>query len=153
MTISEVSRLFGMPMDTLRYYEKIALMDPVRKDGRGHRDYQENDLRRLRFLKLMRSAGVSIEKIKEYVALYNRGEQTLPARKQLLISQREELLERISELQLVAEELVYHIDHFDETLARWELIRRHPDRYTQAEIEEAERERSFSLPEMKQSKL
>lgn len=56
MTISEVSKLYDMSIDTIRYYEKLQLMEPVPKDESGRRDYQEKDLRRLRFLKLMRSA-------------------------------------------------------------------------------------------------
>ena len=149
MTISEVAKLYDMPVDTIRYYEKIQLMDPVKKDDRGRRDYQEKDLRRLRFLKLMRSSGVSIDRIKEYVGLFNIGEDTLPERKQILIDQRQDMYNKIMELQNVLEELDYNIDHFDETLAMWERMRRHPDQYTQEEILEAERHRDINILELK----
>lgn len=49
MTIAEVSKKFGISSTTLRYYEKIGLMNPVAKNISGHRDYQEPDLRRINF--------------------------------------------------------------------------------------------------------
>ena len=48
MLIAEVSEKFDINSTTLRYYEKIGLMDPVEKDASGHRNYQEKDLRRIR---------------------------------------------------------------------------------------------------------
>lgn len=147
MTISEVSRLYNMPIDTIRYYEKIELIEPVEKDGSGRRDYKEKDLRRLRFLKLMRGSGVSIERLKEYVDLFNIGEDTLPERKEILVMQRNELNEKIKELQNVMDELDYNIEHFDETLAKWEKMRRHPEEYSEKEVMEVEKQRSIDLHE------
>ena len=147
MTISEVSKLYNMPIDTIRYYEKIELMEPVSKDERGRRDYREKDLRRLRFLKLMRTAGVSIERLKEYVDLFYIGEDTLPERKEILIQQRKEVKEKIMELQNVMDELDYNIDHFDETLAMWERMRRHPEDYSEEDVLEVEKQRSIDLHE------
>lgn len=146
MTISEVSRHFDMPIDTIRYYEKIGLMEPVPKDGSGRRAYGEKELRRLRFLKLMRASGVSIERLKEYVELFYVGEDTLPERKQLLVRQREEMQQRIDEMQGVVDELAFIIDNFDGTLARWELMRRHPEQYSEEEILRTERERNVQKP-------
>lgn len=150
MTISDVSKLYDMPIDTIRYYEKIGLMEPVMKDAGGRRDYREKDLRRLRFLKLMRTSGVSIERLKEYVDLFYVGENTLPDRKQILISQRDEIKNKIFELQNVLEELDYNIDHFDSTLALWERMRRHPEQFKEEEILEAERRRTIDLSNFKE---
>ncbi len=147
MTISEVSKLYDMPIDTIRYYERIALMEPVEKDASGRRDYKEKDMRRLRFLKLMRAAGVSIERIKDYVDLFYVGENTLPDRKDILIKQREELQNKINELQNVMNELDYNIEHFDDTLAKWEKMRRNPEQYSEKEVMEVEKQRSKDLDE------
>lgn len=145
MTISEVAKLYDMPIDTIRYYEKIALMEAVEKDKRGRRDFQEKDLRRLRFLKLMRSSGVSIERIKTYVDLFYVGEDTLPKRKKLLLQQKSDLESQILELQNVLYELDYNIEHFDERLAMWEKMGRHPERFTSEELKQAEKSRAISL--------
>lgn len=145
MMISEVSKLYNMPIDTIRYYEKIGLMEAVEKNARGYRVYKEKDLRRLRFLKLMRSAGVTIERLKDYVDLFYIGEDTLAKRKQILIEQRHDLHLHICELQNVLNALDYNIDHFEETLAKWEMMKRHPERYTEEEILNAEKERFINL--------
>ena len=53
MRICEISDMFHLTQDTLRYYEKIGLLDPVSKDKKGNRDYQPKDIRRLEFISCM----------------------------------------------------------------------------------------------------
>ena len=145
MTISEVAKMYDMPMDTIRYYEKIGLMELVERDSIGRRNFQEKDLRRLRFLKLMRSSGVSIQRLKEYVNLFRIGEDTLTERKEILICQRKEIRYKINELQNVLAELDYNIENFDKTLAKWERMRRYPEKYSEADVIKVEKERSIDL--------
>ena len=57
MKIMEVSEQFGISSDTLRYYERIGLIQPVNRNTNGIRDYTELDTRRVQFIKCMRSAG------------------------------------------------------------------------------------------------
>ena len=75
--------------DTLRYYERVGLIPPVNRNESGIRDYNELDLRRVDFIKCMRSAGLPIEVLIEYVALVQKGDKTIEARKEILIEQRE----------------------------------------------------------------
>jgi len=67
MKIAEVSERYDLSSDTLRYYERIGLIQPVNRNGGGIRDYNELDLRRVEFIKCMRSAGLPIETLIEYV--------------------------------------------------------------------------------------
>ncbi len=76
MTIKEVASKFSLTNDTLRYYEKVGLIGPIKKNKSGIRDYQEEDLRRIEFIKCMRSAGIPIEILKKYVDLYDLGDST-----------------------------------------------------------------------------
>ncbi|MEG0593093.1 MAG: MerR family transcriptional regulator, partial [Coprobacillus sp.] len=99
MTIKEVSEEFGMSADTLRYYEKIGLIEPVTRNSSGIRDYQESDLRRIKFLKCMRLSGLSIEMLSEYVKLFHEGDHTIPQRKEILLRQKEQLLLKMKELE------------------------------------------------------
>ncbi len=69
MKIAEVSERYGISADTLRYYERIELIQPVNRNGNGVRDYGEIDLRRVEFIKCMRSAGLPIETLIDYVGL------------------------------------------------------------------------------------
>lgn len=59
--IGEVSEKYEILSDTLRYYERIGLLPSVKRADSGIRDYGELDLRRVSFIKCMRSAGLPIE--------------------------------------------------------------------------------------------
>lgn len=61
MKIMEVSERYGISSDTLRYYERIGLIPPVNRNKSGIRNYNEIDVRRVEFIKCMRSAGLPIE--------------------------------------------------------------------------------------------
>ena len=99
MKIAEVSEQYGISTDTVRYYERVGLIPHVNRNGSGIRDYNELDLRRVDFIKCMRSAGLPIEVLIEYVALVQQGDKTTEARKEILIEQRELLVARMKEMQ------------------------------------------------------
>lgn len=124
MTIKEVSKQFNISSATLRYYEKIGLMNPVVKNESGHREYEEKDLRRINFIKCMRTSGVSIEGIKKYVDLFNEGEHTIPERKQILVEQLNELTLQVENLQTVVTYLKNKIENYEETLVKREMEQR-----------------------------
>ena len=65
MKISEVSKKYGIPVDTLRYYEKAGLLPNVRKNSSGIRDYSESDCGWVEFIKCMRGAGLPVEVLKK----------------------------------------------------------------------------------------
>lgn len=113
MTVTEVSKLFEMSADTLRYYERIGLIPQVHRTKGGVRDYTEEDLRWVEFAKCMRSAGLQIEALIDYVALFQQGDATREARKQILIEQRDQLVERQKELAGTIERLNGKIDRYD----------------------------------------
>lgn len=120
MRIAEVSKQFALSADTLRYYEKIGLMNPVAKDKSGIRNYQEQDLKRINFIKCMRMAGLGIEAIKRYVDLFNEGLDTIPQRKQILVEQEEILKTKMRELQITIDYLHNKIESYEDTLVKRE---------------------------------
>lgn len=112
-TISEVSKKYDISTDTLRYYEKIGLIPPVPRNKSGIRDYDQNSCNWIELMKCMRKSGIQIEALIEYVKLFQQGEHTAPARKQILIEQRNILKERINDMQESLERLNYKIDKYD----------------------------------------
>lgn len=114
MTITEVSQKYGISADTLRYYERIGLLPPVNRNKNGVRDYKEEDCNWVQFVKCMRGAGLSIEVLIEYVTMFQRGNSTIKARKDLLIEQRAQLVEKIKEMQQTLERLDHKIDVYEE---------------------------------------
>ena len=120
MTISEVSQKYGLPADTLRYYEKVGLIPPVNRKESGVRDYTETDCGWVEFIKCMRGAGLSIETLIEYVSLFRRGNRTLQKRKQLLIKERDALQQRVEQMQQTLSRLNHKIGVYEEKLVACE---------------------------------
>ena len=79
MTIAEVSKRYEIPVDTLRYYERIGLLPPVNRAKSGFRDYTEGDCQWVSFIKCMRAAGIPVEALIDYVALFQQGDSTREA--------------------------------------------------------------------------
>ncbi|MGI6285371.1 HTH-type transcriptional regulator AdhR [Moorella humiferrea] len=116
MTIAEISKKFGLSPDTLRYYERIGLIPRVNRNESGIRDYTEEDCKWIEFIKCMRSAGVQVETLVEYVTLLQQGDKTIEARKQILMEQREKLLSRIEEMKRALERLNFKIEEYETKL-------------------------------------
>ncbi|WP_419019898.1 MerR family transcriptional regulator [Intestinimonas butyriciproducens] len=128
MTIAEVSRRFDLSADTLRYYERIGPIPPVPRTKSGIRDYDEESCNWIELMKCMRAAGVQIEALIEYVALFQRGDETVEARKALLIEQREQLTARMEEMQQSLDRLNHKIERYEKGLmCKAQLLQRHQD--------------------------
>ena len=67
MTIAEVSRAYDISADTLRYYERVGLLPSIGRTSGGIRNYSEEDCRWVEYIKCMRSAGVSVETLVEWL--------------------------------------------------------------------------------------
>jgi DNA-binding transcriptional MerR regulator len=120
MKIAEVSEQYGISSDTLRYYERIGLIPPVNRTESGIRNYNELDIRRVEFIKCMRSAGLPIEILIEYVSLVQQGDQTIEARKEILKEQRAHLAAKIAELQKVLDILDHKIEVYENAVLKRE---------------------------------
>ena len=113
MKIAEVSERYEISADTLRYYERIGLISPVHRTDSGIRDYGELDVRRVEFIKCMRSAGLPIEVLIEYVGLVQQGDQTIEARKEILVEQRARVAAKMAEMQKVLDILDHKIEVYE----------------------------------------
>ena len=116
MTIAEVSKKYDISADTLRYYERIGLIPPVPRTKSGIRDYDEVSCGWIELMKCMRAAGVQIEALIEYVALFQQGDATVDARKAILIEQRDQLIERMEDMQRSLDRLNYKIERCEQGL-------------------------------------
>jgi MerR family transcriptional regulator, aldehyde-responsive regulator len=120
MKIAEVSEKYGLSVDTLRYYERVGLIPPVHRNDGGIRDYDELDLRRVDFIKCMRGAGLPVEVLIEYIALVQRGDKTIEARREILIEQRELLVARMKEMQKTLDLLDHKIEVYENAVLKKE---------------------------------
>ncbi len=105
MKISEVVEQTGLNASTLRYYEKIGLIPSIDRDYGGIREYTQEDVEWADFIKCMRSAGLSIDSLKDYTDMYRQGDSTVEERKTLLSEERQKLIEKRQEIDETIERL------------------------------------------------
>ena len=120
MTIAEVSKKYELSADTLRYYERIGLIPCVNRNKSGIRHYTEEDCRWVEFIKCMRSAGLPIEVLIEYVTLFQQGDETIGARKDILTEQRKQLIEKMEDIKKTIERLDYKIERYEQSVVKKE---------------------------------
>ncbi len=113
MTISEVSKKYDITTDTLRWYERIGLINGVPRKSSGLRDYDEENCKTIEFIKCMRNAGLSIDFLQKYMELFKKGDSTLLERRQLLMDEREILRKQIKEMKATLERLDFKIENYD----------------------------------------
>lgn len=120
MKISEMSEQSGLSIDTLRYYEKIGLLPPINRTDGGTREYGENDIKRVDFVKCMRTAGLPVDVLLDYFTLVEQGDETIEARKEILQAHRVRLVENITELQGTLALLDHKIEGYENALLKTE---------------------------------
>jgi MerR family transcriptional regulator, aldehyde-responsive regulator len=120
MKIAEVSERYSISSDTLRNYERIRLIPPVNRNDSGIRDYNDLDLKRVEFIKCMRSAGLPIEVLIEYFGLVQQGDSTIEARKKILKERRKHLAAKMEELQKTLDLLDYKIALYENAVLKKE---------------------------------
>ncbi|WP_433563392.1 MerR family transcriptional regulator [Nocardia sp. CA-151230] len=98
-SIGEVSDRCGLTRDTLRWYERIGLMDYVGRDHSGQRRFSDRDLGWLAFIGKLRRTGMSVADMVKYAELVRAGEHTYPERLEMFRRTRAEVLTQIEELQ------------------------------------------------------
>ena len=113
MTIKEVCKQFDISADTLRYYERVGVIPKVKRTKGGIRDYSEEDISWVENAICMRSAGVPVEMLIEYVKLYQEGDNTLEARRDLLIEARVEVQNKIDQYVETLNKLNFKISRYE----------------------------------------
>ena len=97
-SIGEFSKVTGLGIHTLRYYEHENLIIPLR-NASNRRRYSEKDIAWIAFIKRLKATGMPIKEIKKYAVLRAKGDVTLSERMEMLIQHRQSLNEQIRQLQ------------------------------------------------------
>ncbi|EBF5129859.1 MerR family transcriptional regulator [Listeria monocytogenes] len=121
MNIKQAADMFGLTVDTLRYYERVGVIPPVHRNESGYRDYKTSDLNWVYLVKNLRNAGLSVESLIEFAtfAQLRETQNVEAAQKQVLVDQLKELDEKLAEMKKVRELLVYKIDSYDSHIAQF----------------------------------
>lgn len=99
MTISELAKATGVSVHTLRYYDGLGLIPSVQRNEAGHRRFHPDHVRWIGLLDRLRTSGMSIARMRDYAELAVRGDATAEARADLLRTHRDEIRDRVAELQ------------------------------------------------------
>ena len=100
----EFSKLTGLGIHTLRYYEQERLLSPSR-NAANRRRYSDSDLAWVEFVKRLKATGMPIQEMRRYAALRADGDGTLAERLEMLTAHREALRARMRELEEHMEKL------------------------------------------------
>ncbi|HEY1984750.1 MAG TPA: MerR family transcriptional regulator [Terracidiphilus sp.] len=108
-TIQAIAARCGMTAHTLRYYERVGLIQPVWRARNGHRRYSEQDEKWLKFLKSMRTTRMPIREMRRYAALHNHGDNRVAEQRNILEEHCESLEKQIADLQAAHALLTHNI--------------------------------------------
>lgn len=116
MTIKEVCEKYDITSDTLRYYERVGVIPKVTRTAGGIRNYSEEDIKWVENAICMRSAGVPVEMVIEYVRLFQMGDDTLEARCNLLKNAKAEVEAVKKKYDDELKRLSYKISKYEEAI-------------------------------------
>ncbi|EOL50539.1 MerR family transcriptional regulator [Enterococcus caccae] len=119
MNSKEAAEMFGLTTDTVRYYERVGVIPPIKRDKNGYRVYTTRDLNWIYLAKSLRHAGVSIESLIEFATLSQLGGNVEQAQKQILQDQLQEITGKLEEMTKTRDLLQYKIDTYDEHIAKF----------------------------------
>ncbi len=109
---SQAAEKSGFSLDTLRYYERIGLLDGIERAPSGHRRFRDDDLEWLGILRCLRDTGMPIAQMRRYADLTRGGQATLAERLNLLTEHDARVQEQIALLYAQQEHLRGKIDWY-----------------------------------------
>ena len=111
-TIRTMAARCGMTTHTLRYYERVGLIQPVGRARNGHRRYSDADEAWLNFLHCMRATNMPIREMQRYAELREQGDATSLQRRKILEDHQAAIASQIIELQRAHELLTHKIANY-----------------------------------------
>ena len=116
-SMKEACTLTNMTYENLKFYCNEGLVPNVKRDRRNYRVFDEHDIKWIQSLNCLKSCGMSIAEMKQYLALCMEGEGTIPERKVILAEKKETLLQSITELQKAVAYIDWKQRFYDDVLS------------------------------------
>lgn len=120
-SIKQAAKFTGLSEDTIRYYEKIGLLPYADRKANGHRTYSKHQLEGMVFLTRLKATGMTLEEMKRYRKLTEKGFASTSQRVSILIEHKERIQKEINRLLETQRILDYKIDHYHEILLNPDL--------------------------------
>lgn len=115
-TIAEISKITGLSYDTIRYYEKIGLLPPVKRKENGQKEYEKHHLDRFIFITHLKRTHMSLKAIQHYMTLASA--RNYEKCYDLLIAHKRNIESQVVEMNETLEVMNYKLDHFKDLMKR-----------------------------------
>lgn len=116
-SVGEVSARTGFSIDTLRYYERLGLIEPVARTAGGKRRYREGDIEWLDFVSCLRLTGMPVNGMRHFAQLCRSGEGTIRERIELLSEHGRQVEAELATLRERLAAIQYKISYYEGVLA------------------------------------
>ena len=117
-TIGDISEMFSITADTLRYYEKTGVIPPIKRDENGRRVFSEDDIKWLGFVNCLKLTEMPLDNIRKYLELLKSGDKTAKMRREIIAKQKLVLGKRINELNTAMNHLDNKLKFYDDLLEK-----------------------------------
>ena len=105
LLIGELSQQVNLSKQTIRYYERIGLLDPPQRTNSGYRLYSNEEKERLEFIQKAKNFGLSLEEIKTLIELRTKGILPCASLERMLTQHLDDLDQHIAEMIALRQEL------------------------------------------------
>lgn len=114
-SIGQVSKMFNLPISTLRYYDKEGLF-PNMKRASGIRKFDEKEIEAIRVIECLKKSGMEIKDIKQFMEWCTQGPETYPRRKEMFIKQKENVEAEIARMNRVLDMLKFKCWYYEQAI-------------------------------------
>lgn len=114
-TIGQVSKLFGLPVSTLRYYDKEGLFPDMERSN-GIRRFGQRELEALRVIECLKKSGMEIKDIRQFMEWCAQGSGTYPQRRAMFIRQKESVEAEIARMNRVLDMLSFKCWYYEQAI-------------------------------------
>ena len=111
-TIKQVSDMTGIPISTLRFYDKKGLFPFLKRQKNNYRVFTENDISSLQLVECLKKAGIPLNEIKKFTDLVLKGDSTLQQRLEIFYNQEKFVENKIAEMQQALEIIRYKQNYY-----------------------------------------
>lgn len=112
-TVGEMAKLLGVPASTLRYYDQEGLLPFVERSSGGMRMFHDSDYEWLQIIECLKKTGMPLKDIREFVRMAMQGDETIDARLEMILRQREAVRRKLEDLQQTLETLDFKCWYYE----------------------------------------
>ena len=116
-TMKQTCEKTNLTYETLKFYCNQGLVPNVKRDPHNHRIFDDRDIAWIQSLNCLKSCGMSISEMKEYIALCLAGESTIPERKIILAVKRQALVTQLHQVQDCIDYIDWKQGFYDDVLS------------------------------------